>query len=164
MKSFLAATFVFLLFGSVSVLPPYGAGYSPVFMERDELERSVFYIPGERTPANPGKIYCRSPYIFVNERYKGIHVINNSDPANPVHEGFIVAPGCIDMAMKGDVLYLDNAVDLVAFDFATKQVTERIRNVMPEPVAPNKMYWHGDRGEKALILVGWESTNKSYLK
>jgi hypothetical protein len=84
-----------------------------------------------------------------------------------VHEGFIVAPGCIDMAMKGDVLYLDNAVDLVAFDFAIKQVTERIRNVLPEPAAPNKtVYYYGDRSGKGkdLVLVGWESTNKSSFR
>jgi hypothetical protein len=166
MKKVLTAFFVFLLFGSATL--PYGGGttYSPIFMERAELEHSVFYKQGERKLTNPGKIYCRSRYIFVNERYKGVHVIDNSDPSNPVNEGFIVAPGCIDMAMKGDVMYLDNAVDLVAFDFATKRVTERIRNVLPEPAAPDRTVYYGDRRQKGedLILVGWESTNKSNFR
>jgi hypothetical protein len=157
MKKILAAICAILLFGSIS--SPYGETYSPVFMERAELEHSVFYRRGERKLLNPGKIYYRSPYIFINERYKGIHVIDNSDPVNPVHVGFVVAPGCIDMAMKGDVLYIDNAVDLVAFDFAAKQVTGRIRNVLPEPAAPDKTVFYGDRKGKDPVLVGWEKMN-----
>ncbi|MDR1406552.1 MAG: hypothetical protein LBJ23_00725 [Tannerella sp.] len=154
MKKIIAAVSTVLLFGSASAPIYYGA-YSPVFMERAELEQSVSYRDGGREPVNPGKICYRAPYIFVNERYKGIHVINNSDPSSPVNEGFIVAPGCIDMAMKGDVLYIDNAVDLVAFDVATKRVTARIANVLPEPAAPDKSVYYGNRRE-SLVVVGWE--------
>ncbi|MDR1880956.1 MAG: hypothetical protein LBQ78_08490 [Tannerellaceae bacterium] len=131
---------------------PYGA-YRPVFMKRADLENSVSYRDG-RALTHPGKIYSRAPYIYVNERYKGVHVINNSDPAHPVNEGFIVAPGCIDMAVKGDIMYLDNAVDLVAFDLVSKKVTKRVKNVFPVPVAPdNSYYWMYDED---MVLVGWE--------
>jgi hypothetical protein len=63
-------------------------------MTRADLEKSVFYQPVGRNLEDPGKIYYKFPYIYVNEKYKGIHLINNSDPQNPVKEGFIVAPGC----------------------------------------------------------------------
>ncbi|MDR1330594.1 MAG: hypothetical protein LBK07_00635 [Tannerella sp.] len=157
-KKITVAVSALLLFGSAS--SPYGnrpwdGAYSPVFIERSELERSVSYRDGGRSPVNPGKIYYRAPYIFINERYRGIHVINNSDPSHPVNEGFIVAPGCTDMAMKGDILYIDNAVDLVAFDFAAKTVTERIRNVLPEPAAPDKSVYYGSR-PRDFVLAGWE--------
>jgi len=129
--------------------------YTPVYMSREGLDTSVFYAAGgERALQNPGKIYYKSPYIYVNERYKGVHVINNGNPQEPVKEGFIVAPGCIDMAIKGDILYVDNAVDLVAFDLINKEVTERIRAVLPEPYTPENTYIYQRPDD--MILVGWE--------
>ena len=145
----------------VSDVPPPGAvSYTPVFMSRDVLENSVKFIPGARDMIQTGKIYYRAPYIYVNERYKGVHVINNADPAHPVKEGFILAPGCIDMAVKGSILYLDNAVDLVSFDLESKQVTKRIRDVFPEPASPegNFYYYAFDRPE-GYVLVEWKKTN-----
>ena len=130
--------------------------YSPVFMKRSDLEQSVSFQAGARAIENPGKIYYKAPYIYINDRYQGVHIINNSDPENPVSESFIVAPGCIDMAVKGTILYLDNAVDLVAFDLSSKQVSKRIRNVFPEPISPDNEYYYfrGDRND--FVLVGWK--------
>jgi glutaredoxin len=126
-------------------------------MKRADLEKSVSYQSVARDMENPGKIYYKAPYIFVNEKYKGIHVINNSDPRNPVREGFIVAPGCIDMAVKGNVMYLDNSVDLVAFDWSIKQVTKRIKNVFPEPISPDNMtFYNQSNNSGEYILVGWK--------
>lgn len=142
------------LLGSTSSSP--SQAYVPIFMERGELEKSVFWKPEPRKLKQPGKIYYKSPYIYVNERYHGVHMINNSDPQNPRQEAFIVAPGCIDMAVKGDILYMDNAVDLVAFNLVTKQVTHRVKEVFPEPQAPDNRYYDlGDRPEN-YILVGWK--------
>jgi glutaredoxin len=132
--------------------------YIPIFMKRADLENSVSWQTEGRDMENPGKIYYKSPYIFVNERYKGVHVINNSDPYKPVKEGFIVAPGCIDMAVKGNMMYLDNSVDLVTVDLNTRQVTSRIRNVFPEPSSPENQvfYDYGTQRDADLILVAWK--------
>ncbi len=129
--------------------------YTPLFMKRADLEKSVSWEDAARTMADPGKIYVRGTELFINEKYKGVHVVDNSDPTNPRFKAFIVAPGCIDMAVKGDILYLDNAVDLVAFDLNARQVTERIKNFFPEHLAPDGRsgnYW--DRPQD-MILVGW---------
>ena len=134
-----------------------GEAYTPVFMSRETLEISVKYVSGARNMTETGKIYYRAPYIYVNERYKGVHIINNTDPANPVSEGFILAPGCIDMAVKGNILYLDNAVDLVSFDLDARQVTKRIRNVFCEPLAPDGMRFNSLKNRpEGYILVEWK--------
>ena len=135
--------------------------YTPVFMSRDVLETSVKYVSGARDMIQTGKIYYRAPYIYVNERYKGVHVINNADPEHPVNEGFILAPGCIDMAVKGNILYLDNAVDLVSFDLNSKQVTSRIRNVFPEPLPPDELsfFSYPNNRPEGYVLVEWKKTN-----
>jgi hypothetical protein len=132
--------------------------YVPIFMARADLENSVSYQSSPRNMETPGKIYYKSPYIYINERYKGVHVIDNSDPENPVKEGFIVAPGCLDMAVKGNTMYLDNAVDLVAFDLTKKEVTERIKEVFPEPVSPENDTFYSEKNRE-YILVAWRKNN-----
>lgn len=137
------------------IAPYYMGEYKPVLMKRADLEKSVNYLTGERALTNPGKIFAKPPYIFINERYKGVHVVNNADPEHPVKEAFISAPGCVDMAVKGNILYLDNSVDLVAFDLVAHKVTKRLTNVLPEPTAPDNYYYYGHRDED-MIVVEWK--------
>jgi len=149
----------------VTACPPYydEEEYVPVYMSRANLDVSVKYVAEARNMTQTGKIYYRHPYIFVNERYTGVHVINNSDPARPVREGFILAPGCIDMAVKGNILYIDNAVDLVSFDLHNKEVTKRIRNVLPEPLPPDEFYrYRPEKRPKGYIIVNWVKVEKTY--
>ncbi len=145
--------------GFVGPTPKYG-DYEPVYMKRSDLENSVAYKDQARKMVHPGKIYYKSPYIYINERYKGVHVINNSDPANPVKEGFITAPGCIDMAVKDDVLYLDNSVDLVAFSLSRKEVTKRVKNMFPEPLAPDNTFNYHPR-EENMVIVEWKKITRN---
>jgi hypothetical protein len=141
---------------SFSPAPDFRSSYSPVFLSREALESSVKYIPGARDMIQTGKIYYLAPYIYVNERYKGVHVIDNTNPAKPVNEGFILAPGCIDMAVKGKIIYLDNSVDLVSFDLESRQVTKRIRNVLPEPLPPEDSSFHLFDRPQGYVLVEWK--------
>lgn len=138
----------------------YYRAYTPVFMDRSDLDNSVSYVSEVRELQQPGKIYYRKPYIFINEKYKGIHIIDNSDPKNLVNKGFIKAPGCIDMAVKNNILYLDNSVDLVAFNLDTKIVTERIKDVFPEPQAPDGADYYTHNRPDGMVIVSWEKTKK----
>jgi hypothetical protein len=134
--------------------------YRAILMTRTELEKSINMIaPLEMK--NPGKIYFKDDYIFISEKYKGIHIINNKDPLNPVKTGFITAPGCIDMAIKQDILYLDNAVDLVAVRLKSNnqsiEVKKRIKNVFPEITPPDgnyipNRYMEYNRPENTVIV------------
>lgn len=148
--SILAVVFIFSK-ADVSSHP----SYKPIFMTRESLEKSVMYIDGMREMVNPGKIYIRGNTIYINEKYKGVHIIDNSNPKAPIQTGYITAPGSIDMAVKGNVIYLDNAVDFVTFNMDKKQVTGRIKDYFPNnSVAPD-----GSRDiyiPNGMILVGWK--------
>jgi len=160
MKRFFLLLIVISLSGS-AFAPEREVTWNPVFLSREALDNSVKYISGARDMIRTGKIYYRAPYIYVNERYKGVHVINNTDPYKPVKEGFILAPGCIDMAVKGNILYLDNAVDLVSFDLDSKQVTKRIRNVFPEPLPPEDFLFNVYNRPEGYVLVEWKKNNEN---
>ncbi len=155
------------LVASADVAPEPYDGWTPYFMERSELERSVSYHSGEREMADPGKIWIAGSTIYVVERYKGVHIIDNTNPDAPQRTGFIVAPGCMDVAVKGNFIYLDNAVDLVAFDMTRKLETERLEYYFPEPVSPSgdryhRDYYNGHHGlQSDMILVGWKKVLKA---
>ena len=141
MRKFIPGIFIILYFLiSGFDVEPENFQYNPIFMLRSELEQSV-RLESPRILMNPGKIYLKDDLIFINEKYLGIHVIDNSNPSAPENVAFLHIDGCIDMAMKDNVLYADNAVDLVSLmvksDLTGIQVTSRIKNVFPELLAPD---------------------------
>ena len=96
------------------------------------------------------------------EKYKGVHLIDNSDPSNPVRKGFLRVPGCQNVAVGNGTLYVDNAVDLVGvrIDFATLkgQVVARKKRVLPEIESPEGyLPWKYSRNnrQRDTEIVGW---------
>ncbi len=142
--------------------PIYYGNYSPIYMDRTAMESAV-KMEAAQPLRTTGKIYIYGQYILVNEKFKGIHVIDNSNPAAPQNIAFLHIDGCIDMAMKNNVLFADNAIDLIALkttdNFASVQVTERIRNIFPEVESPDR-YWSpynvNQFRPKNGILVAWK--------
>lgn len=155
----LTAGIILILCTSFSPAESYYYGYKPYYMKRADLNNSVVYQDTAHDMVDPGKIYVRGNQLFINEKYQGIHIVDNSNPEMPTRVAFIFAPGCIDMAVKGDIIYLDNAVDLVAFDIASKQVTERIENAFPPPISPYGDRCHYEKGD-TYIPVGWKKINR----
>jgi hypothetical protein len=90
----------------------------PVYMSYEDFRTDLVSTSG-RELESPGKIYLYNDYLLINEINEGIHIIDNSDPANPKNIAFVVIPGNVDMAVKGDYLYADSYMDLVLFDIST---------------------------------------------
>lgn len=167
---FLLLFLFFMVNAGFDVVPP--EAYRPVFMLRSELEKGIM-LESPRAIKNPGKIYLKDHLIFINEKYRGIHVINNSNPENPENIAFIKVDGCIDIAMKGNVMYADNAVDLIALKFdetaGSVEVAKRIRGVFPELLSPNGrgVSWAERQAlSDDAILVRWErnTSNENHIK
>lgn len=142
--------------------PVFYGNYTPVFMDRSEMEAAVKMEAAQPLRAT-GKIYIYGQYILVNEKHKGIHIIDNSNPAAPQNMAFLHIDGCIDMAMKNNVLYADNAIDLIAIkttdNFASVLVTQRIINIFPETESPDgywSAYYIDQFRPKNGILVAWK--------
>lgn len=89
-------------------------GLIPVYFEGDNVDK-IQSLP-EQPIEKLGKIYFKAPYIFMNESFKGIHVVDNSDPENPQKVAFIEIPGNRDISIKGNRMYVDNFQDLVVLD------------------------------------------------
>lgn len=105
--------------------------YTPVSIALKELRSSV-KAESPHELIRPGKIYVKGNYLFINEIKEGIHVINNSDPANPNFVSFIKIPGNGDMSVRNNILYADSYTDLVALDIsdpANPKEVSRVENV-----------------------------------
>ncbi len=113
--------------------------YYPVLMHKADLENSVINLQPQDF-VNSGKVYIYGNNIYIVELYKGIHVIDNTTPSSPEKIGFINIPGTIDVAIKDNVLFADNAVDLVSIDisnYPTIQLLDRVNDVFPELTPPD---------------------------
>lgn len=102
---------------------------------------------------NPGKIFVSGNYIFLNEVDKGVHIIDNTNPAAPVNKYFVAIPGNLDLAVKANILYADNYQDLLALDISNpanvqvKKITER--------VFTRRQYTYGYTGDTTKVIVDW---------
>jgi hypothetical protein len=135
--------------------------YSPLLIKKEDLPKSVF-MQQSREFENPGKIYMYGNYIFVVDKFSGVHVIDNQDRTNPQKTGYIHISGVMDVAVRDSVLYADNAVDLVAIDLRSYpqiDVFQRVAGVFPEPLPPD-LGWLPSRYSARnrppnTVIVGW---------
>lgn len=91
--------------------------YQPVFAQPAEFRKPI-QMEAARALKSPGRIYYYKDYLFINEASEGIHIIDNSNPASPAPVGFLKIGGNGNMAIRNDILYADNYVDLVAVNIA----------------------------------------------
>lgn len=135
--------------------------YEPVLMLREDMEAAV-QLKNARDIESPGKIWVFNQFIFVIEKYKGIHVLDNADPSNPKNVGFIQIDGCTDVAVRNNIIYANNAVDLIgikaAADYKSISVVSRNRNILPILLSPEGWSHHDFEKYRPAntIIVRWE--------
>ncbi|RAJ17090.1 hypothetical protein [Olleya aquimaris] len=128
--------------------------YEAVTMLRTEFENSTT-LEEAKPIEETGKIYVKDNFLFINQPNKGFHVFNNSDPSNPINMAFIKVLGSTDLSIKNNILYINNATDLIAVkpDFSTNtiEVTKRVINTFPELVSPDRFSYHNTQPDEVII-------------
>lgn len=124
----------------------------PVYRTSDEVRANIkndAAVPVK----NPGKMFVLGNYIYLNEVDKGIHVIDNSNPAAPINKYFIAIPGNIDLAVTANTLYADLYSDLVTLDISNP-ASVQVKKIT-EDVFPFRRYGNGFTPDKGKIVVDW---------
>ena len=109
-----------------------------------------------------GKIYYHHGLLLVNELYKGIHVFDNTNPANPIPLSFISIPGNVDVAAKDDILFVDNYSDLLSIRIGNGnsiEIVSRSSNIYPiatKKYPPNHTGYFECVDFNQGIVIGWE--------
>ena len=143
----------------------------PVFMPASEFRSSVKVSSEPHTLSSYGKICFYDGYLYISEPKKGIHIIDNRNPALPKLSGYIELLGNFDLAIRNDLLYADSYIDLVWFDISNPeqpQLKGRLEEAFPEalPVIDNEYGYdhslcYSDESKTNGIIVGWELKTKS---
>lgn len=130
--------------------------YKPVLLQRNVFEKSIV-LENPQPIIKSGKIYIKGNLMFINDVNKGFHVYDYSYPENPVRLQFIKAPGATDLAIIDDVIYINQAVDLVTitYNFTIKkiEITNRNKNVFPQKKSPNGFSGNYKENE---IIIDWQ--------
>ncbi len=138
--------------------------YEPILMSRTDMESSV-QLETAREIESPGKMWLYNDIIFLVEQYKGIHIIDNSNPAATKTIGFIQVDGCTEITMKDNIMYANNAVDMIGIksvDFASIDVVTRHRNMLPPIASPEPWgdSYYYDKLPENTVIIRWEPYQK----
>lgn len=106
-----------------------------------------------KTIQSPGKIFIYDNYIFLNELDKGVHIIDNTNPSNPVVKAFINIPGNVDIAVKGNTLFADMYTDLLSIDITDPLNVKLLKNV--PNIFPERTYNYGFVANNNKVIVDW---------
>lgn len=112
--------------------------YEPIFETLSDVKNS-FSVTEDFTISKPGNIYSYGNYLLVGEKMKGIHILDNTNPAAPKPLKFINLHGNENFTVYNDIILADNGPDLLSISFTDLEnitvlnresdlVTERVRN------------------------------------
>jgi hypothetical protein len=126
----------------------------PVYETASQLSARVSVDPAKDYAA-AGKIITYQNYIFINRPNEGIHVVDNSNPQQPINLHFITLPGSLDMAVIDDHLYADMYSALVVIDIS--EVTQP--QIMEEFTVEDVFYYNPyENFPEELDLSGYNHT------
>ncbi len=125
---------------------------TPVYKTKEQVQANIKSNPPKQIQS-PGKIFIYGQYIFLNEVDKGVHIIDNSNPDNPIAKAFIDIPGNLDIAVKGNTLYADMYGDLVAVDI-TDPFNVKLMKDIPY-IFPERSYGSGFIYDNTRVIVDW---------
>ncbi|MDH5546123.1 MAG: hypothetical protein OEZ43_11045 [Gammaproteobacteria bacterium] len=107
--------------------------YYPKYLSYEELRKPLIIEAGREVREN-SLVIAYYNYIFIGERYEGVHVFDNTEPALPEYIGFLPIPGNTEFVIDGDYLYANSFIDLVKIDIGDKNslhIADRLQNVFP---------------------------------
>ena len=148
---------------SVSEMVTYKIN-EPVFMSAEAFRSSVKVTNQSKNIESLGKMCFYNGYLYISEPEKGIHIIDNRNPANPQNIGFIELLGNGDLSIRNGLLYADSFVDLVWFDItnpASPSFKGRLEDVFVTalPKVDNNFgldYNMCYNGDSTGVIVGWQ--------
>jgi hypothetical protein len=76
-----------------------------------------------------GNIYTKGNLIYQLDIGKGIHVIDNSIPAQAHRVAFITVNGSSQISIKGNFLYTNSYDDLVVIDISNSNTVTEVKRV-----------------------------------
>lgn len=100
--------------------------YDPIILGREDFRTDITATTA-RELCQPSGFYVYGDYLLVVEYNDGLHILDNSDPSAPRTVSYLPVGGAVGLAVRNDILYINNYVDLLTFD-------------LQDPTAPNMLH------------------------
>lgn len=139
--------------------------YRPVYLSLEELRAEIKGY-GATEIAESGKIYVDGNFIYINDKNKGIHVIDNMNPSSPGKVAWIPIPGNTDMVVQNGFLYANSYTDCVTLDVSDYNDISEVSRI--EDIFPISQWMNGSSpgvydsieflpvNKSKGIVIGWE--------
>lgn len=147
------------------IVPRVAFGLRPVYFTGDDA--TEIYAEAPRPVLDGAGIVVLGTTILIIDKGTGIHVINNTDPLNPVPISFIRIVGVLTATADGNRLFANNLSDLVTIDitdFRNVSVIDRDQNLFPAPLDyPENYLGYFECYDPALgDLLRWEEATLNF--
>jgi len=136
----------------------------PVYLSYNDLRSGI--TVGDPVPLTDiQRVYVYQKTVFLNNKNRGLHVIDNSDPSNPENVAFISIPGNTEISIRDNALYADSYVDLVTLkidDPANIVEQDREIDIFPynayQNIPDNIYFGYDNIDETKGVVVSYECT------
>lgn len=132
--------------------------YTPIIETTTSLRAKVKSTAGIDV-ANAGKLFVIGNYVFLNEKEKGIHVIDNTNPAKPINKAFLVIPGNTDLWVDNNVLYANCYTDFLAINIA--DINNIVTTKVIEDIFLDIRFINGYSTAQGSVITGWNVRDTS---
>ena len=127
-----------------------------VYADIEEI-RTVELVSTPRMIENAGKLFIGENYILIGENGKGIHVLDNTDPSNPINIGFLQLPFTKEFFVDNDMIYAESQYDFIKIDLSdinNPVMVDRVEYAFAEAI----------ENADGLVLVGfsYETVTRSF--
>jgi hypothetical protein len=92
----------------------------PIYQDASIID--IVTVGSTQRLVNTSKIYYKDSTIYIIEKEKGIHVVNNKNPSRPVPFRFISIQGCTDISIKNNIMYANSYGDIVLIDIENPSI------------------------------------------
>lgn len=86
----------------------------PVFTPRSEVLAEINYSTAAHTYAFDNVVVWGT-HLAILDQYKGVAILDNTDPLQPVYEGYINVPAAAYLAVQDNMLWINHYNDFVYF-------------------------------------------------
>lgn len=125
-------------------------GYEPVVVSEVEFRVDIAATDPLAEVCEPSGFYIYDQYLMVVDRNKGLHIIDNSEPTAPNPVSFLPVGGAVGLAVRNNILYINNYTDLLAFDLSSPRAPQMISRT--EDVFQPYGIFTNDLGNQGLIV------------
>lgn len=133
-------TFLVSLFLLLQSCDPLGSGswsggqqaYVPVYVKPENL--TAISVQSAKAITKPGKVYVKGNLLLQNDVNTGVHLIDISNPSQPVKLAFLNVPFSTEISIKDNFLYVNNFNDLLVFNISnpsSPSLVKRLEDVFP---------------------------------